>query len=104
MLAQFVGCSGQRLVPHSCGHRSCPHCQHFESQRWIERQTQALLPGAYFLITFTLPAELRALAWSHQQTVYGLLIQCAWDTLAQFSRKHRQLRGQAGAAREATMH
>lgn len=50
MLAQCTGCGAQRLVPHSCGHRSCPHCQHFESQRWIERQTQALLPGTYFLI------------------------------------------------------
>ena len=97
MLAQCTSCGEQRLVPHSCGHRSCPHCQHFESQRWIERQTQALLPGPYFLITFTLPAELRALAWSHQQTVYGLLMQCAWDTLALFSRNHRQLKGQAGA-------
>ena len=97
MLAQCVSCGEQRLVPHSCGHRSCPHCQHFESQRWIERQTQALLPGTYFLITFTLPAELRALAWSHQQTVYGLLMQCAWDTLAQFSHNHRRLLGQAGA-------
>jgi len=96
MLAQCAGWGAQRLVPHSCGHRSCPHCQHFESQRWIERQTQALLPGTYFLITFTLPAELRALAWSHQQTVFGLLMQCAWDTLAQFSRNHHQLKGQAG--------
>ena len=97
MLAQCTRCGGQRLVPHSCGHRSCPHCQHFESQRWIERQTQALLPGTYFLITFTLPQELRGLAWRHQQTVYGLLMQCAWETLAQFSRNHRQLKGQAGA-------
>jgi len=24
-------------------------------------------------------------------------MQCAWDTLAQFSRNHRQLKGQAGA-------
>ena len=97
MLAQCSSCGQQRLVPHSCGHRSCPHCQHFESQRWIQRQTQALLPGSYFLITFTLPQELRGLAWSHQQTVYAALMQCAWETLAQFSRNHRQLRGQAGA-------
>ena len=97
MLAQCAGCGQQRLVPHSCGHRSCPHCQHFESQRWIERQTQALMPGAYFLITFTLPQELRGLAWSHQQTVYAALMQCAWHTLAQFSLNHRQLRGTAGA-------
>ena len=24
-------------VPHSCGHRSSPHCQHHEIQRWMER-------------------------------------------------------------------
>ena len=97
MLAQCTRCGQQRLVPHSCGHRSCPHCQHFESQRWIERQTQALLPGTYFLITFTLPQELRGLAWSHQQTVYSALMQCAWETVAQFSRNHHQLKGQVGA-------
>ena len=61
LLAQCGDCGEQRLVPHSCGHRNCPHCQHFESQRWIERQTQALVPGSYFLITFTLPFELREL-------------------------------------------
>ena len=27
MLAQCGACGEQRLVPHSCGHRSCPHCQ-----------------------------------------------------------------------------
>ena len=64
---------------------------------WIEGQPQALLPGTYFLITFTLPQELRALVGSHQRLVYGLLMQCAWDTLAQFSRNHRQLKGSAGA-------
>ena len=39
MLAQCGDCGEQTVVPHSCGHRNCPHCQHFESQRWIERQT-----------------------------------------------------------------
>jgi hypothetical protein len=68
MLAQCSACDEQRFVPHSCGHRNCPHCQHFESQRWIERQTTRLVAGSYFLITFTLPAELRGLAWQRQRT------------------------------------
>jgi hypothetical protein len=97
MLAQCSGCDSQRLVPHSCGHRSCPHCQHFESQRWIERQTQRLVPGNYFLITFTLPAELRDLAWQHQRTVYDLLMDCSWQTLHRFTLNHRQLQGTPGA-------
>ena len=97
MLAQCSRCDEQRLVPHSCGHRNCPHCQHFESQRWIERQTQRLVPGSYFLITFTLPAQLRPLAWQHQRTIYALMMECAWQTLRTFSQNHKQLQGSPGA-------
>ena len=97
MLAQCSGCEEQLMVPHSCGHRSCPHCQHFESQRWLERQTQRLVAGNYFLVTFTLPAELRPLAWQHQRIVYDLLMDCAWQTLRTFSQNHRQLQGSPGA-------
>ena len=79
MLAQCTGCSEQRSVPHSCGHRACPHCQHHEGQVWLQRQLAALVPATYFLVTFTLPAELRGLAWTHQRTVYPLLMQCAWE-------------------------
>lgn len=97
MLAQCGGCAEQRIVPHSCGHRSCPHCQHFESQQWIERQTQRLVPANYFLITFTVPAQLRALAWQHQRLFYTLIMACAWDTLRTFSQNHKQLQGTPGA-------
>jgi hypothetical protein len=97
MLAQCGDCGEQRVVPHSCGHRNCPHCQHFESQRWIERQTKALVPGSYFLITFTLPAELRPLVWQHQRVLYAALMDCAWATLRTFSQNHKQLQGSPGA-------
>jgi Transposase zinc-binding domain/Putative transposase len=90
-------CQAQRVVPHSCGHRHCPHCQHLDSQRWIARQQQQLVPGPYFFITFTLPAELRLLAWQHQRAVYAALMDCAWQTLREFSQNHRQLRGCPGA-------
>jgi len=97
MLAQCSSCDAQRFVPHSCGHRNCPHCQHFESQQWIERQTRKLVPGSYFLITFTLPAELRGLAWQHQRVVYATLMACAWETLCTFSQNHKHLQGSPGA-------
>lgn len=97
MLAQCGDCGEQRLVPHSCGHRSCPHCQHHESQRWIEQQTQRLVAGSYFLITFTLPAELRSLVWQHQRLAYAALMDCAWQTLRSFSQNHKHLQGTPGA-------
>ena len=85
MQAECLDCGQQTIVPHSCGHRNCPHCQAHESQRWIERQLEKLVPGDYFMITFTLPAELRPLALENQQAMYGLFMQTAWDTL---HRKH----------------
>ena len=95
MLAKCTACNEQRFVPHSCGQRNCPHCQHFESQRWIERQTGRLVAGSYFLITFTLPAELRGLAWGRQRTVYDRMMQCAWCHPGQAA--HLQSKPQAAA-------
>lgn len=46
----------------SCGHRSCNSCQNHSATQWLNRQEQKLLPIDYFMATFTLPFELRALA------------------------------------------
>ena len=97
MQVQCEDCAEQRFVPHSCGHRACPHCQHHESQQWLERQLQRRVPDDYFLLTFTLPAELRPLAWQQQRTVYGVLMQCSWETLNTFSQNDPRLQGTPGA-------
>ena len=55
------------------------------------------MPATYFMVTFTLPAQLRALAWDHQRVVYDLLMQSAWNTLNTFSRNHAKLGATAGA-------
>jgi hypothetical protein len=97
MQAQCSDCDEQVFVPHSCGHRNCPHCQHHESQQWLERQLKKQVPGEYFLLTFTLPAELRALAWAHQRMLYALMMQCSWETVRTFSLNDQQLQGTPGA-------
>ena len=97
MQVQCTGCEHQILVPHSCGHRHCPHCQHHESQQWLERQIRNLVPAEYFLLTFTLPAEFRALAWAHPSVIYDLLMRCSWETVRTFSQNDKQLQGTPGA-------
>jgi hypothetical protein len=97
MMVECANCQHTIKVPHSCGHRSCPHCQHFESQQWIERQTAKLLPVPYFLLTFTVPYELRAWFWEHQRTAYDLLLRTAWLTVQAFGRRDPNLNGQMGA-------
>lgn len=97
MLAHCSECDSRMFVPHSCGHRHCPHCQHHESQQWLERQLQKQVPGEYFLLTFTLPEDLRALAWRHQRTLYSLMTRCSWETVQTFSQNDKQLQGTPGA-------
>ena len=55
------------------------------------------MPAEYFLVTFTLPKELRALAWQRQCTLYDLMIRCSWETLKTFTQNDPQLKGDAGA-------
>ena len=97
LLARCTACDERRLVPHSCGHRSCPHCQHHESQQWLERQLKRQVPAPYFLVTFTVPAEFRDLAWRHQRLFYALLFECAWATVSTFSQNDKHLHGHPGA-------
>ena len=97
MQVKCTQCEHQKLVPHSCGHRHCPHCQHHESQQWLERQMKKQVPAEYFLLTFTLPAEFRPLTWAHQSVVYELLMRCCWETVRTFSQNDKQLQGTPGA-------
>jgi hypothetical protein len=50
-------------------------------ERWVARQREHLLPCPYYLLTFTLPAELRPLARAHPRIVYGWLMNTAAATL-----------------------
>lgn len=96
MLARCSECDHQTSVPHSCGHRHCPHCQAHESQQWLERQLKKQVPAEYFLLTFTLPAEFRHLAWCHQRTLYSIMIDGCWETLRTFTENDPQLQGMPG--------
>ena len=77
-------CDWQSACYQSCGHRSCNRCQNHAATQWLERQRKKLLPVEYFMVTFTLPGELRALAKANQRVVYGLLFDCAVSTMKSF--------------------
>jgi hypothetical protein len=80
-------CGHTQYSYHSCGNRHCPKCHGQQTQRWLDQHREQLLPCAYYLLTFTLPQPLRALAYSNQKAIYGLLLasaaaalqKLAWD-------------------------
>lgn len=89
-------CPGSASTLRSCGHRFCNQCQNQSTEYWLQRQRQKQLPVHYYMVTFTLPYELRALARAHPKTVYGLLIQCAVATLKTFAKNDPAMGSELG--------
>ncbi len=96
LFVQCPNCDHKQWRPLSCGHRSCPQCQNHEASRWIDRQQDKLLPVSYFMVTFTLPRELRTLAYSYQKTMYAVFFSCVSQTLKDFGMNPRHLGADMG--------
>jgi len=84
-------CSSLASRYQSCGHRACNQCQNHCATQWLARQTNKLLPVEYFMVTFTLPFELRELAQNNQKTIYSLLFNCATSTIKDFGLNDKNL-------------
>ncbi|MCK9363372.1 MAG: transposase zinc-binding domain-containing protein, partial [Syntrophales bacterium] len=96
MLVQCTDCGYTTWRPRSCGHRNCPQCQNHETSLWLDRQHDKLLPVEYFMVTFTLPYEMRLLAWDNQNRIYDLLFACASSTLKDFGLNPKNLGADIG--------
>jgi hypothetical protein len=72
---------GHTLISYnSCRNRHCPKCQAAASRKWLAEREAELLPIGYFHVVYTLPAELRDVAWQNKRVVYDLLMKAAAET------------------------
>ncbi len=81
---------------HSCRNRHCPKCHHDRTERWLAAWRPRLLPCPYFLLTFTLPEELRSVARANQNAVYGALMREAASSLQKLAADPRYLGARPG--------
>ena len=95
-IAVCPNCAATYLHHHSCSHRACPQCQNHSATAWLERQRQKLLPVRYYLLTFTLPVQLRSTAYHHQTAVYEAFFQAAAQTLREVALNPRHLGAEPG--------
>lgn len=96
LYVQCPDCGQGGWRPMSCGNRHCPRCQNHVTSGWIERQQLKLLPVPYFMVTFTLPYELRSLSYQHQKTVYSLFFASVVSTLKSFGLNKKHLGAKIG--------
>jgi hypothetical protein len=89
-------CQQHRYSYHSCKNRHCPKCGNEQATTWLQAQQSLLLPTHHFLVTFTLPVQLRSLARSNQKTIYNLLFRAASQALLQLSQDPRFCGGLIG--------
>jgi hypothetical protein len=54
-------CRQTHFAWHSCNHKACPQCGRDATRAWVGRQLDKLAGCPYFMVTFTLPQELRGL-------------------------------------------
>lgn len=89
-------CGEVRYSYHSCRNRHCPKCQHEQAQEWLQLQQELLLPVPYFLLTFTIPAELRIFASRNQKLFYNTLFRASAQATLILAHDPRFIGGQVG--------
>jgi hypothetical protein len=89
-------CHKEVFAYHSCNHRACPRCGGRRSSQWLDRQMLKLLPVPYFLITFTVPEELRDWFGAHPKAACNLLFREACTTLLEIGANPKHLGAQLG--------
>jgi hypothetical protein len=87
------GCGREHWVGRSCGNRHCPACGKEKTYAWLEKQTKRLMPVHHFLVTFTVPAELRWVLRGAQADGYRALFDAAANSLRDVGSATKSLRG-----------
>lgn len=82
-------CGNIHITRCSCGNRHCPTCQNDKAGQWLIKQMDNLLPCPYFLITFTVPEELRPFIRSNQSAAYSAMFSAASDSLKTLAKDKR---------------
>jgi hypothetical protein len=89
-------CAGADYAYHSCHHRACPRCGGARTAAWTARQEARLLPVPYFLVTFTVPQELRPAFALHPERMHAALFRESAASLQQVAAERRLLGAELG--------
>lgn len=93
MIYQCEECGQNHIVYRSCGNRHCPNCQHHKTQQWLITQMERQLPGHHFMITFTVPKQLRRFIRSHQRLCYSALFKASSETMKKLAADEKYIGG-----------
>src|SRR6516165_8000290 len=79
-VARCEDCAYTTIAYNSCRNRHCPKCQGAAARSWLAEREAELLPVEYFHVVYTLPAELRGIAYQNKSVIYDLLMKASAQT------------------------
>jgi hypothetical protein len=89
-------CGHTLIAFNSCRNRHCPKCQGAASRKWLAEREAELLPVPYFHVVYTLPSQLRDVAYQNKAVVYGLLMKASAETTLQIAADPKHLGARIG--------
>ena len=91
------GACGHAVIAfNSCRNRHCPKCQGSAAAAWLEAREADLLPIPYFHVVYTLPSQLRDIAYQNKRVVYNLLMKAAAETTLTIAADPKRLGAKVG--------
>jgi len=90
-LYRCTDCAEVDFAYHSCHHRACPRCGGARTAEWTAKQTDRLLPVPYFMVTFTVPEQLRPLFATRPDLLHDLFFAQAAAALQSVADRPRLL-------------
>jgi len=90
------GCGQEHYAYHSCNHRACPRCGRDDAEAWLAQQRTRLLPVPYFLVTLTVPEQLREPIRAAMRLWYGALLKEGAGALQDLAAQPKHLGAELG--------
>jgi Putative transposase/Transposase zinc-binding domain len=91
-----AACGHTEIAYNSCRNRHCPKCQAAASRQWLADREAELLPVPYFHVVYTLPSQLRDIAYQNKRVVYDLLMKAAAETTLAIAADPKRLGARIG--------
>ncbi len=90
---QCEKCRKKHIVHCACGNRHCPNCQHHKTHKWLETQIQRQLPGHHFMLTFTVPEDIRRFIRRNQRICYSAMFKASSDAIKKLAADEKYIGG-----------
>jgi hypothetical protein len=89
-------CGHTLIAYNSCRNRHCPKCQGAQARDWLAAREAELLPVPYFHVVYTLPGQLRDIAYQNKRVIYGILMKAAAETTLAIAADPKRLGAKIG--------